>query len=99
MGRKQDEIEASIFAVELLVPEDVLRRHVKRYSLDTDAVGIRNLILALANEFQVEPFVMSKRLVQLEILTRENIKNDIIKSCKTSPEPVIVDTMEPLRSE
>lgn len=66
-GTHRQEIEANSFAAALLMPEDLVREHVRRQlRLGSDPTG-DELVVSLAARFNVSPEAMSHRLTNLGI--------------------------------
>jgi Zn-dependent peptidase ImmA (M78 family) len=69
MGTKREEVEANAFAAELLMPEEMLRRHVEALVRDDAALPADRLVNRLAREFEVSGQAMEIRLGALGFLS------------------------------
>ncbi len=69
MGTKREEVEANAFAAELLMPEEMLRRHVEALVRDDAALPADRLANRLAREFEVSGQAMEIRLGALGFLS------------------------------
>jgi Zn-dependent peptidase ImmA (M78 family) len=69
MGTKHEEIEANAFAAELLMPEEMLRRHAEALVRDDPALPADRLVNRLAREFGVSNQAMEIRLGALGYLS------------------------------
>jgi Zn-dependent peptidase ImmA (M78 family) len=67
-GIYREEIEANAFAAELLMPENLVRSHVK---IILDLFSCADIVPDLAGRFGVSPVAMTHRLTNLGLLSPE----------------------------
>lgn len=65
----RNELKANRFAAEFLVDEELLRKELRTYSIDTERIRMKD-ILKLADLFSVPYRTMVKRLNEINILTK-----------------------------
>lgn len=79
----RNELKANRFAAEFLVDEELLRKELRTYSIDTERIRMKD-ILKLADLFSVPYRTMVKRLNEINILT----KTDRIKFLDVSEDKI-----------
>lgn len=68
-GTKREEVEANAFAAELLMPEEMVRRHAEELVRDDGSLPADRLVNRLAREFDVSGQAMEIRLGALGYLS------------------------------
>lgn len=83
----RNELKANRFAAEFLVDEELLRKELRTYSIDTERIRMKD-ILKLADLFSVPYRTMVKRLNEINILTKADrikfldVSEDKIKAAR-----------------